>query len=280
MRSSQLWEDATNNTSYSDMVYEIPASGGDATYADMSYSKNVNFQTPQNALITLFSLMMVNNWHIIHDAVEIAVGEKWFVSFFFVSFHIIAVIVVMNLVVSTFLESYLKEWTKNNVNRQEVLEKTIVLGDGAGGGDGGAQTGSIRGNGDRIITEAIQERTLVCYSCEKPFSWTRGSVECDVSRKICCQDCCRLYVEPRLDISARSSPKILANFSNQKVGYEPIRIEKNIRLELLKMWREDAEIELVLVDPWHPILLVLARSRYSELGRCTNAADVDPTRSL
>lgn len=77
--------------------------------------------------------MMVNNWHIIHDAVEVACSSKWGVSFYFVSFHIIAVIVVMNLVVSTFLESYLKEWMKNHLNRQDILEKTIVLDDGGRG---------------------------------------------------------------------------------------------------------------------------------------------------
>ncbi|GMH58289.1 hypothetical protein TL16_g02578 [Triparma laevis f. inornata] len=236
------WEHATNNTSYSDMVYEIPSSGADsATYADMSYSKNVNFQTPQNALITLFSLMMVNNWHIIHDAVEVACSSKWGVSFYFVSFHIIAVIVVMNLVVSTFLESYLKEWMKNHLNRQDVLEKTIVLDDG---GRGSVVNNTSSNSSDQIITRAIQERTLVCYTCESPFTWKLKSYECSVTRKICCQNCCKLYVEPRLDIAMRSSPKLLANFSNQKVGYEPLRIERETREELLRNWREDAELEL------------------------------------
>lgn len=47
----------------------------------------------------------------------------------------------------------------------------------------------------------------------------------------------------------RSSPKLLANFSNQKVGYEPLRIERETREELLRNWREDAELELSeLVD--------------------------------
>jgi len=126
-KSQEAWENATEGTSYSDMVYEVPKNSDDASYSEMSYSKSVNFQNPQNTLITLFSLMMVNNWHIIHDAVEVVAGTdvKWAVSFYFVSFHIIAVIVVMNLVVSTFLESYLKDWTKAKYHKQEKQEKRI-----------------------------------------------------------------------------------------------------------------------------------------------------------
>eukprot|EP00518_Triparma_eleuthera_P007996 CAMPEP_0182489940 /NCGR_PEP_ID=MMETSP1319-20130603/49155_1 /TAXON_ID=172717 /ORGANISM="Bolidomonas pacifica, Strain RCC208" /LENGTH=781 /DNA_ID=CAMNT_0024692065 /DNA_START=103 /DNA_END=2445 /DNA_ORIENTATION=- len=211
------WEAATNGTSYSDMVYEIPVNGEDASYADMSYSKTVNFQSPQNALITLFSLLMVNNWHIIHDAVQVAVGSTWAVSLYFVSFHILAVIVVMNLIVSTFLERYLQEWEKNNKHRQERQ----VHYD-----DQGA------------------EKVPGCISCNKPFSlFKRPAVECAVSRKMCCTDCCRLYIEPRLDISATADPKKLANFSNQKVGYEPLRIEKVMRQGLVEMWKEDANLE-------------------------------------
>ena len=39
--------------------------------------KYVNFQTPQNSLITLFSLLMVNNWHVIHDAVEVSISRRF-----------------------------------------------------------------------------------------------------------------------------------------------------------------------------------------------------------
>jgi hypothetical protein len=254
MSTQEAWETATDGTSYSEMIYEKPKNGNDAEYAEMSYSKNVNFQNPQNTLITLFSLMMVNNWHIIHDAVEVAVGPgfKWSVSMYFVSFHIIAVIVVMNLIVSTFLESYLKEWTKAKYHMQVRQEKRISKIRAALAEDGvqqhSAEEKSNPMNFEREKSESVgydpgdDDNVLVCYTCEKPAHWWRRRlVECAVTRKMCCKDCCRLYVEPRLDGIRKEGVKALSLFSNQNVGYEPLRMEIGVRKQLVAMWLEDLE---------------------------------------
>ncbi|GMH61127.1 hypothetical protein TrRE_jg1776, partial [Triparma retinervis] len=254
MSRQEAWENATEGTSYSEMIYEKPKNGDDAEYAEMSYSKSVNFQNPQNTLITLFSLMMVNNWHIIHDAVEVAAGpeSKWAVSLYFVSFHIIAVIVVMNLIVSTFLESYLKEWTKAKYHMQVRQEKRIPLIRAALAEDGVLQNGAEEERNpmkfEREKSESVgydpedDRNVLVCYTCEKPAHWWRRRlVECAVTRKMCCKNCCRLYVEPRLDGIRKEGVKALSLFSNQNVGYEPLRMEIGVREQLVAMWMEDQQ---------------------------------------
>ena len=58
---------------------------------------------------------------------------------------------------------------------------------------------------------------------------------------MCCKECCRLYVEPRLDGIRRDGIKILSEFSNQNVGYEPLRMEIGVRKQLLAMWLEDQQ---------------------------------------
>ena len=58
---------------------------------------------------------------------------------------------------------------------------------------------------------------------------------------MCCKECCRLYVEPRLDGIRRDGIKILSEFSNQNVGDEPLGMEIGVRKQLLAMWLEDQQ---------------------------------------
>jgi len=68
------WKDLTANTSYAEMIYEVPSTteGGPDSVQELSYVEYVNFQSPQNSMILLFTLLMVNNWHVLHDAVEVS----------------------------------------------------------------------------------------------------------------------------------------------------------------------------------------------------------------
>jgi len=66
------WQECTEGTAYGDNSYTVTITNADGiqeTVSHQSYVEHVNFNTVQNTLITLFSLIMVNNWHIIHDAV-------------------------------------------------------------------------------------------------------------------------------------------------------------------------------------------------------------------
>ena len=54
---------------------------------------------------------------------------------------------------------------------------------------------------------------------------------------MCCKKCCPKYIEPRLD----------GEREDLKVGYQPVRLEKFAREELLKTWKQDTELRAALI---------------------------------
>ncbi|GMI33809.1 hypothetical protein TeGR_g2644, partial [Tetraparma gracilis] len=232
----------------------------------------VNFQTPQNSLITLFSLLMVNNWHVIHDAVEVSLTRRfpnptpglvdaypWLVSVYFVTFHIVAVIVVMNLLVSIFLDRYLTEWQKAKFQDVSRVKKFRKLASSASFSSTRDSEGSAAGDSegedlDEIYTTAHGrnfrkldvESVLVCHSCESELHWlSNPAVECELSHKICCRRCCCTYIEPRIDADldffpdAEASKAAASSPQTQRVGFEPIKIENGVREMLIRVWEEN-----------------------------------------
>jgi Ca2+-binding EF-hand superfamily protein len=262
--SIEEWRNITDGTSYASMIYEIP---GTADTQPLSYVDYVNFQTPQNCLIMLFSLLMVNNWHILHDAVEVSMMRRfennesynaiftdparWFVSVYFVSFHIIAVIVVMNLLVSIFLDRYLTEWQKAKFQDVKKITKYRSVGSVSSRSFSSSESASapsvaisdsncyeeenFQSARSRNFRTLADDAVLVCHTCEATLHRYRNpSVECEVTRKVCCRKCCVTCIEPRLDYSL-----LLRGSSGGRVGYEPVSIEKKEREKLIKMWNED-----------------------------------------
>lgn len=64
-----------------------------------------NFDSLTNSYITLFELMVVNNWFVIMDGVAAATND-WSRVYFF-TFYIVIVVVVINVVVAFILETFL-----------------------------------------------------------------------------------------------------------------------------------------------------------------------------
>ena len=56
---------------------------------------SVNFNNLANAFVTLFTLMVVNQWHIIANGF-VLVTNKW-ARLYFISFHMVVVILVLNI---------------------------------------------------------------------------------------------------------------------------------------------------------------------------------------
>lgn len=101
------WALKTVGTAYANNIYAVKVAGESVEVVREMYVDHVNFNNFPNTLLTLFSLLMVNNWHVIHDAVEQASDyNEWIVSLYFVSFIVVSVIVTLNLLVSFFLVSY------------------------------------------------------------------------------------------------------------------------------------------------------------------------------
>ncbi|MFN3504403.1 MAG: hypothetical protein ACK4ZJ_19340, partial [Allorhizobium sp.] len=51
----------------------------------------------RSAMVTLFELLVVNNWFVIMDGFVAAAGTRW-ARLFFIAFYVTAVIIVLNLV--------------------------------------------------------------------------------------------------------------------------------------------------------------------------------------
>jgi hypothetical protein len=83
-----------------------------------TYVAGANWNRLSSSFLTLFDMIIVNNWHVMHEGCLAAVAHddvggasalawRWGTSLFFVSFHVVSVVVVMNILVSTFLDHFL-----------------------------------------------------------------------------------------------------------------------------------------------------------------------------
>ena len=143
----------------------------------------------------------------------------------------------MNLLVSIFLESYLSEWQKAKFDSTKKLERFKSLSTNTPDSESAIDSSGID---IFVIGAANHDRVQVCCTCTKPLNWlTNPKYECDLSHKICCGSCCRLYLEPRMDIDAASGTPSLHHYSVSIRGYEPTRMETNIRKKLVKKWESD-----------------------------------------
>eukprot|EP00656_Telonema_subtile_P011056 TRINITY_DN15427_c0_g1_i2.p1 TRINITY_DN15427_c0_g1~~TRINITY_DN15427_c0_g1_i2.p1 ORF type:complete len:870 (-),score=172.04 TRINITY_DN15427_c0_g1_i2:50-2659(-) len=74
-------------------------------FGEAAYYRDNNFNNFGRAFITLFELMVVNNWHVIVEGHVVAVGTRSLRLFFFV-FNVISSIVVVNILVSIMIGMY------------------------------------------------------------------------------------------------------------------------------------------------------------------------------
>jgi hypothetical protein len=65
----------------------------------------MNFNDLSNSFVTLFTLMIINNWFVIVQMFEVVTGTIW-ARLFFVAFYFLSVIVVLNIVVAFAIDMY------------------------------------------------------------------------------------------------------------------------------------------------------------------------------
>ena len=66
----------------------------------------MNFDTFGNAMLTLFNLLLVNNWFYIMDAHVEASHTHW-AALFFISYYIFMVLIVLNVATSYIIEAHM-----------------------------------------------------------------------------------------------------------------------------------------------------------------------------
>ena len=102
-----------------------------------------NFNDFASSLVTLFELLVVNNWHVLMNGFVLVTNAYY--RWYFISFWTIAVVVILNLVIAFVLEAFFAKDKEGNGGS----------GSNGSGGDGDGSSGSGRnssakrsGNGD------------------------------------------------------------------------------------------------------------------------------------
>ena len=121
-------------------IYEGAHALNGTTFAESKYFAN-NFNDFGSAMVTLFELLLVNNWFVIMDAGVAVSGSEW-ARLFFILYYVVAVVVVFNLVVAHVLEQYKQQvkWSlaaleaefgpEEVLRAQEVFEAADTDGSG------------------------------------------------------------------------------------------------------------------------------------------------------
>ncbi|XP_077059789.1 two pore calcium channel protein 1-like [Siphateles boraxobius] len=91
-------------------------------FAKLNYCKN-NFNNVISSFIVLLELTVVNQWHVLASGFTAVTHVS--ARIFFVLFHIVVVIIIINIFVAFILEAFLVEYTIDKSDLQTSLEKKI-----------------------------------------------------------------------------------------------------------------------------------------------------------
>lgn len=94
----------------------------DSAFAQLNYCKN-NFNNVVSSFILLVELTVVNQWHVLSTG--FATVTHMSARIFFVLFHIIVVIIIINIFVAFVLEAFFVEYSVEKSDLQTSLERKI-----------------------------------------------------------------------------------------------------------------------------------------------------------
>ncbi|XP_018518720.1 two pore segment channel 3 isoform X2 [Lates calcarifer] len=94
----------------------------DTAFAQLNYCKN-NFNNVVSSFILLLELTVVNQWHVLSSG--FATVTHISARIFFVLFHILVVIVIINIFVAFVLEAFFVEYSVDKSDLQTSLERKI-----------------------------------------------------------------------------------------------------------------------------------------------------------
>ncbi|KAH7564640.1 hypothetical protein JRO89_XS09G0000100 [Xanthoceras sorbifolium] len=84
-----------------------------------------NFNDYPNGMVTLFNLLVMGNWHVWMQSYKELTGTWWTVTYF-VSFYLITVLLLLNLVVAFVLEAFFAEIEMEVENSEKCEEEDQV----------------------------------------------------------------------------------------------------------------------------------------------------------
>ncbi|KAL5249898.1 hypothetical protein ACHWQZ_G015837 [Mnemiopsis leidyi] len=82
------------------------------TYWNLEYY-SLNFDDFFAAIVTLFTLMVVNNWHILVNAYSYS-RKDWWSSYYFISWWIVCVLLILNVIIALILDAFIDRWERKD----------------------------------------------------------------------------------------------------------------------------------------------------------------------
>ena len=84
----------------------------------------MNFNCLMSSFVTLFALMVVNNWQFICLMFEVVTGFTWPVRLYFMLFYYLGVLIGYNVLIAFAIDIY-SSVTRLEENSNEVHEKNV-----------------------------------------------------------------------------------------------------------------------------------------------------------
>jgi len=137
----------------------------------------INFNSFLNAFLFLFNLMVVNQWHVFARNIEQLTGQK-LTRLYFLSFHLICVLMVLNIVTAFVIEAFILEF--NNATQGSNFKNSLVAKIKQLGIAYGKHEMTIKSDDDDGLVDAdhdyIQQNTDECINNDniKPRERRRG----------------------------------------------------------------------------------------------------------
>ena len=109
---------------YHDLLSRSDANVAASAYGRLQYWA-LNFDSISNAMTTLFHTSVVNNAPVVFEGLEAATGSKW-PRVFFIMYYTVTVLLVLNVVVAFFIESFSVQRERRETVAQLVAEGAMA----------------------------------------------------------------------------------------------------------------------------------------------------------
>ncbi|XP_028580772.2 two pore channel protein 2-like isoform X1 [Podarcis muralis] len=94
----------------------------DTTFARAKYCKN-NFNDIASSFVVLMELTVVNQWHVLASGFALVTHEA--AKLYFITFHIVVVIMIINIFIAFILEAFFVEYSLEKSEVETAIEKKI-----------------------------------------------------------------------------------------------------------------------------------------------------------
>ena len=254
-----------------------------------SYAMGVNFNDLISAYLTLYALLNLNNWHVLHEAGIASLGPKdhtwrWAarragVTLYFVSFVLICFILLMNMATSTFLAHFAASMAHaDKVEKQVREDSERKAQESALRALGGVTEGNVATATAATAGPTLTEARCFNRSCEhvpsclRRWALGRGSSpplrSCAGCGQVYCERCCPLCID------ARAYEAL--NLAEGAAGYAPLPLCAQCARSVEREWEENCAFGEKVAE--HALDL-LATRRLERANGLLKARSSDPRRT-